>query len=182
MGEKPFDEVKLQGSQILFILAVLSLLDSSPRDHVGLSPEGARKGDGTNPRHTQTHADTASTPSPHHKLNIIYTQDWGGSAKIIQSSPLSPERLNSEQPTVLTHSSPQTCSSRGPNKLEAHNSHLAFQVHVWGLTYTCRKKKKAKLGYSCVSQSNDSGSPWWQQCLGNQGFKEQWHSRGNMNS
>lgn len=142
MGEKPFDEVKLQGSQILFILAVLSLLDSSPRDHVGLSPEGARKGDGTNPRHTQTHADTASTPSPHHKLNIIYTQDWGGSAKIIQSSPLSPERLNSEQPTVLTHSSPQTCSSHGPNKLEAHNSHLAFQVHVWGLTYTCRKKKR----------------------------------------
>jgi len=55
MGEKPFDEVNLQGSQILFILTVLSLLDSSPRDHVGLSPEGAWKVDGTNPRHTDTH-------------------------------------------------------------------------------------------------------------------------------
>lgn len=39
MGEKPFDEVNLQGSQILFILSVLSLLDSSPGDRVGLSPE-----------------------------------------------------------------------------------------------------------------------------------------------
>lgn len=54
MGEKPFDEENLQGSQILFILAVLSLFDSSPRDHVGLSPGGAWKGDGANPRHTQT--------------------------------------------------------------------------------------------------------------------------------
>lgn len=52
MGEKPFDEVNLQGSQILFILTVLSLLDSSPRDHAGLSPKGAQKGDGTNPRQT----------------------------------------------------------------------------------------------------------------------------------
>lgn len=64
MGEKPFDEVNLQGSQILFILTVPSLLDSSPGDHVGLSPERARKGDGTNPRHTQAHTDTAPSPAP----------------------------------------------------------------------------------------------------------------------
>lgn len=108
MGEKPFDEVNLQGSQILFILTVLSLLDSSPRDLVGLSPEGARKSDGTNPRDTQTHTDTASTPSPSHKLNIICTQDWGGSAKIIQPHPPSLARLDSEHPTVLIHPSPQT--------------------------------------------------------------------------
>ena len=141
MGEKPFDVVNLQGSQILFILAVLSLLDSSPRGHVGLSPEVAQKGDGTNPRHTQIHTDTASTPSPHHNLNIIYIQDWGGSAKIIQSSPLSPERLNSEQPTVLTHSSPQTCSSHVPNKLQAHDSHLACSGTHLGVNTHMQKKR-----------------------------------------
>lgn len=55
MEEKPFDEVNLQGSQILFILPVPSLLDSSPGYHVGLSQEQAQKGDSTNPRHTGTH-------------------------------------------------------------------------------------------------------------------------------
>lgn len=63
MGEKPFDEVNLQGFQILFILAVLSLLDSSPGDHVGLSPERAGRGGSTNPRHTQAHR-YSSQPSP----------------------------------------------------------------------------------------------------------------------
>lgn len=73
MGKKPFDKVNLQGSQILFIPTVLPLLDSPPRGHVWLSPEGAWKGDGTNPRHT--HTDTASTHSLHCKLNTIHTQD-----------------------------------------------------------------------------------------------------------
>lgn len=45
MGKKPFDKVNLQGSQILFIPTVLPLLDSPPRGHVWLSPEGAWKGD-----------------------------------------------------------------------------------------------------------------------------------------
>lgn len=98
MAEKPFDEVNLQGSQILFTLTVLSLLDSSPRDHVGLSPERAWKGDSTNPGHTQAHTDTAPAPSLPHQLNSISSQDWRGSAEIIQSSAPSPETLNQNSP------------------------------------------------------------------------------------
>lgn len=65
MGEKPFEEVNVQGSQILFILTVLSLLDSSPRDPVGLSSEPAQKGDSTNPRHIQdTQIELPSLPEP----------------------------------------------------------------------------------------------------------------------
>lgn len=162
MGEKPFDEVNLQGSQILFILSVLSLLDSSPRDHVGLSPERAREGDSTNPGHAQAHSDTAPSPSLHQKLNIISTQDWGGSAEITQSSPPSPERLNQNSPQVLTHPSPQPCSSCVPENPEAHSSHLACAGTQLGVKHTRTDKKGEEFGYSCVSQSNDSGSLLWE--------------------
>lgn len=142
MGEKPFDEVNLQGFQILFILAVLSLLDSSPGDHVGLSPEQAGRDGSTNPRHTQAHTDTAPSPPLHHKLNIISTQDWGGSAEIIQPSPPSAGTLNENSPQVLTHPSPQPCSSCVPENPEGHNSHLACSGTQLGVKHTHADKNK----------------------------------------
>lgn len=50
----------------LFLLC--SLLASSPRDHAGLSPEGAQKGDGTSPtpRHAQMQLPPLPTPQTKH--------------------------------------------------------------------------------------------------------------------